>query len=198
MKIQVTTLKRFCYAGLLLTAAAVFVLTGASRLHDWVQIPPVEAQVTSFNPWTAIGASGVPDETAIPIFGFTNASAGYGPNASVARLEYRYNVVNVEHRVSAAGIPTETSPGWTIMEFGAQAPATSTATAYLYKVSRCTGQQSLICWVQHTNQAAPGTCKLCQFGNTTFDFGNNLYYVRVLLSRNTPSELPMAHTLRIY
>jgi hypothetical protein len=202
MKIQATTFKRFCFTGLALTAAAALVFTGASRLHDWVQISPVAAQVTTVNPWTAIGASGVADETdfaPIPLFAFTNASAGYGANASLAQLEFRYNVVNVEHRVSATGgLPTETSPAWTILEFGAQAPATSTASAFLYKVSRCTGQQTLICSVRQTNQPAPGTCKMCQFANTTFDFANNLYYVRVLLTRDASTEQPMANTLRIY
>jgi hypothetical protein len=84
------------------------------------------------------------------------------------------------------------------MEFGAQAPFTSVAHAFLYKVSRCTGQQVLVCQARHTNQPAPGICQFCQFPNNTFDFGNFLYYVRVVLDRNTPSELPMAHTLRIY
>ena len=77
MKIQATTFKRFCFTGLLLTTAAALVFTGASRLHDWVQISPVAAQVTTVNPWTAIGASGVADETdfaPMPLFAFTNAS----------------------------------------------------------------------------------------------------------------------------
>jgi hypothetical protein len=84
------------------------------------------------------------------------------------------------------------------MEFGAQAPATSLAQAYLYRVNRCTGAQTLVCYVQHTNQPAPGNCRVCQFPNNTFDFMSYLYYVRVVLDRNTPNELPMAHTLRIY
>jgi hypothetical protein len=84
------------------------------------------------------------------------------------------------------------------MEFGAQAPTTSTASAFLYRVSKCTGQQTLICSVRHTNQPAPGTCKVCQFANTTFDFANYLYYVRVLLTRDNAAYQPMAHTLRIY
>jgi hypothetical protein len=170
-----------------------------SKLHEWIEPASVEAQGTPVAPWTAIGASAAVDESSLFRFAFTNASAGYGANASVAPLEFRYNITNVEHTVSPnGGIPTLTSPGWTTLEFGAQAPATSIATAYFYRVNRCTGQQTLICLIQHTNTPAPGMCRVCQFPNTTVDFGNYLYYIRVVLDRNTASELPMAHTLRLY
>jgi hypothetical protein len=139
------------------------------------------------------------DESSIPFFGFTNASALYGPNGSLAPLEFRYNVVNTQHYVnSSGGIPTVTQPGWTTLEFGAQAPNTSTADAYLYRVNRCTGQQQLVCWVRHANTPPPGNCRVCQFPNTTFNFTSFLYYVRVVLDRNTAAEQPAAHTLRIY
>jgi hypothetical protein len=196
-----TTFRRKLFlAGLTLSVAGVLAFAIGSNLKECVDLTPVAAQVAAPpSPWTAVGASGTVDESSIPFFGFTNASAGYGPNASVAPLEYRYNVVNVHHFVSAAGaIPSVTMPGWTTLEFGAQAPATSIAQAYLYRVNRCTGQQALICWVGHANQPAPGNCRTCQFPNATFNFTSYLYYVRVILDRNTPNELPMAHTLRIY
>jgi hypothetical protein len=139
------------------------------------------------------------DETAIPYFGFTNASAGYKPVNWINPLEFRYNVVNVQHYLSSTGgIPTVTMPGWTTMEFGAQAPATSTAEAFLYRVNRCTGQQVLICQIRHSDTPAPGICRTCQFPNTTFNFTSYLYYVRVVVDRNNVNENPMAHTLRIY
>jgi hypothetical protein len=170
--------------------AAVYEFAGPVPVSAQVGLPP--------GPWTAVGASGTVDETSIPIFGFTNASAMYGPNASLAPLEFRYNITNVPHPISATGgIPTLTQPGWTTLEFGAQAPGTSIADAYLYRVNRCTGQQVLICYVHHNNTPVPGTCRQCQFANTTFDFANYLYYVRVVLDRNTAAEQPAAHTLRI-
>jgi hypothetical protein len=171
----------------------------ANITENWLQPVSVQAQTAPAMPaWTAVGASGTVDESSIPIFGFTDASAGYGANASVAALEFRYNVVNTHHFVSAAGaLPSIAMPGWTVMEFGAQAPFTSIAQALLYKVNKCNGKQQLICQVRHTNQPE-GMCRFCQFPNNTFDFGNFLYYVRVVLDRNTPGEVPMAHTLRIY
>jgi hypothetical protein len=193
---------KLCFAGLVTAAAGITTLGIATVLGDLGGITPASAQVIPGippAPWTAIGASGSVDESSIPFFGFTDASAGYGPNASTAPLEFRYNVVNTQHFVSAAGgIPTVTQPGWTILEFGAQAPFTSTATALLYRVNRCTGQQTLICQVRHSNQPAPGICRTCQFPNNAFNFTSYLYYVRVIVDRNTPNELPMAHTLRIY
>jgi hypothetical protein len=171
----------------------------ANITQDWLQPVSVQAQAAPLAAWTAIGASGTVDESSIPFFGFTNASAGYAAgNPSVAPLEFRYNVVNTHHFVSAAGaLPSIPIPGWTQMEFGAQAPLTSLAQATLWRVRRCTGEQQLICVITHT-QSPTGTCRFCQFPPTTFDFGNYLYYVRVLLDRNTPGEIPIAHTLRIF
>jgi len=200
-----TSALKFCKV-ILVTAGLSVVIGGvAVRVHEWAKVEPVAAQVIApiplVAPWTAIGASGSVDETSIPFFGFTNASAGYKPSQSVAPLEFRYNVVNVHHFVNAAGgVPSVTMPGWTQMEFGAQAPATSSAEAILYRVNRCTGQQEPICRIYHSNQPAPGACKLCAtpFANNTFNFTSYLYYVRVLLDRNTYGETPMVHTLRIY
>jgi hypothetical protein len=198
------TYKKLSLTMFTITALGLLAWPVGKTLHGWIATQTVAAQVLApavpVAPWTAIGAGGTVDELSIPFFGFHNASAGYAVGTpSTNRLEFRYNVVNVQHYVSAAGaIPNITMPGWTTLEFGAQAPATSSATAYLYRVNRCTGQQTLVCWVTHTNQPAPGNCRICQFPNTTFNFASNLYYVRVLLSRNTPGEAPMAHTLRIY
>jgi hypothetical protein len=191
-----------CLAGLTITALGL--MAWGIVTSDLISLTPVAAQtlvapVIPIAPWTAIGASGTVDESSIPIFGFHNASAGYGLNAAVAPLEFRYNVVNTHHFINSAGaIPTVTQPGWTTLEFGAQAPFTSSAEAFLYRVNRCTGTQVLICQVRHYNQPAPGTCKTCTFPNTTFNFSNYLYYVRVVVDRNTPNEIPLAHTLRIY
>ena len=203
MKRSDNLLRRFCRTGITTTTLAVVAWGFATVVPGWLDLTPVAAQVIAplplVAPWTAIGASGTVDETSIPFFGFTNASAGFKPTGSVAPLEFRYNVVNTHHFLSSTGgIPTVNMPGWTTLEFGAQAPATSTAEAYLYRVNRCTGQQVLICQVRHSDQPAPGICKTCQFTNTTFNFLSYLYYVRVVLDRNTPAEGPMAHTLRIY
>ena len=195
--------RRLCQTGITTIALGLMAWGLTTVVPEWVDLTPVAAQVIAplpqVAPWTAIGASGTVDETSIPFFGFTNASAGFKAIASIAPLEFRYNVVNTQHFLNSTGaIPTVNMPGWTTLEFGAQAPATSNAEAYLYRVNRCTGQQVLICQVRHSNQPAPGICKTCQFTNNTFNFLSYLYYVRVVLDRNTPGENPMAHTLRIY
>jgi hypothetical protein len=193
-----TSWRKLCVAGLTIGVLGLAAWGVGDTLRGWVEVTPVAAQAFPPAPWTAVGSSGSVDETSIPFFGFTNASAGYKPINSLVPLEFRYNVVNVQHYLSAGGgIPTVTMPGWTTLEFGAQAPANSVAEAYLYRVNRCTGQQVLICQVRHTVQATP-ICKTCQFPNTTFNFTSYLYYVRVQLSRSNVNENPMAHTLRIY
>ena len=194
---------RFIRAGVSAGILIVVAWGLASVTHDVFVPAKLNAQAVLIPPppvaWTAVGASGSVDESSIQTFGFTGASAGYGANASIAPQEFRYNVVNTHHRVSSAGAtPNVAQPGWTQLEFGAQAPFTSTADAYLYRVNKCTGQQQVVCWVRHQGTPVPGACKKCEFAASTFDFSQNLYYVRVVTDRNTPGELPMAHTLRIY
>jgi hypothetical protein len=66
--------------------------------------------------------------------------------------------------------------------------------------------QTAVCTVRITNAdvvagaAVPaGICKKCEIPSAmAVDFANYLYYVRVLLDRNTAAESPKAHTLRIY
>lgn len=199
------SLKKICKV---ITATAVLGLGGwvvGGRIHEWAKLEPVAAQIVPgfpVAPWTAVGSSGSVDELSIPYFGFTGPSAGYRATPiSVQPLEFRYNVVNVHHAVNAAGgVPTVTIPGWTQMEFGAQTPGTSFAEATLYRVNRCTGQEAPICRIYHSNTPAPGACRVCPqpFPNTAVNFSGYLYYVRVVLDRNTSLENPMVHTLRIY
>ena len=166
--------------------------------QTWLPAARLMAQTERLAPWTAIGASGTIDDSGISLFAFVNASAGYRATAATSPLEFRYNVDNVQHGVSTAGFPSITSPGWTNLELGAQAPGTSTVAAYLYRVSRGTGTQVLICVVLHSNQPPPGTDKVCKFSNTTFNFATYLYYVRVIVDRSVSSDSPLVHTLRIY
>lgn len=172
--------------------ALVAVFTFANRLY--LDDPlPVHAQAPILVPWTAVGATGAVDEGSLSRFAFTNASAGYlSTTASVDLLEFRFNVTNTfDNNASPA------APGWTTLELGAQAPATSVVAATLYKVNPCTGAQAVVCSTRVTNSSA-GTCKACTFAAGTINFATTLYYVRVTVDRNTPSELPLLHTLRIF
>jgi len=110
----------------------------------------------------------------------------------VSPLEFRYNVTNTYDNNA-----NPNAPGWTTLELGAQAPAASSVAAYLYRVNPCTGAQTLLCATKVTGVAS-GTCNKCSFAAGSVDFTNSLYYVRAVISRTTPNELPLLHTLRVY
>jgi len=85
MRLITTSWKALGLTGLAVAATGLLALGVGSNLKEWADLTPVAAQVAA--PWTAVGASGSVDESSIPIFGFTNASAGYGLNASTAPLD---------------------------------------------------------------------------------------------------------------
>lgn len=184
------------HAGKLVPATIMLALITAVMISrpagEWLEPRLVSAQVAPAT-WTAVGASGTVDESSIASFGFTNASAGYSASTtSVSPLEFRYNVTNTYDNAANPNIP-----GWTRLELGATAPATSLVTASLYRVARCTGARKLICQVRVTNSSA-GVCRVCTFANTAVNFTTDLYYVDATVDRGTVSEVPQLHTLRIF
>jgi hypothetical protein len=172
--------------------ATVAVFTMANRIAlDGGEA--VHAQAVAPSPWTAAGSTGVVDESSVGRYSFTNASAGFlGGIASINPLELRYNVTNTYDNNS-----NPAAPGWTTLELGAQAPGGSVVGAFLYKVNLCTGAQTLLCSTR-VNQAAAGTCTKCSFAAGSIDFNKAVYYVRATISRTTPNEIPILHTLRVY
>jgi len=168
-------------------------LVGFTALLLIGQTPPV--------PWTAVASTGAVDESALSNFAFTDACVEYRPAltapAVTGPIEVHYNVVNTFDNRNPP-----TVPGWTTFELGSAAPAGSAVEAILFKVERCTGKQTEVCRVKNTSAAgipAPGSiCKTCQFAAASLDFANNLYYVKVTLTRTTPTALPRACTLRVF
>ena len=161
---------------------------------DWVTPTAVSAQAAVLGPWTAIGASGTVDESSICCFGFTGPSAGYAAaSTSINPLEFRYNVTNTFDN-SPLG---PNIPGWTTLELGGVAPGGSSINAILYRVSRCTGQQAIICRTRIA-QSTTGVCKTCTFANTAINFTTDLYYVDVQVARVATAEVPLVHNLRIF
>lgn len=189
---------KYLSATVALAAFGLGVSQIAQNMYDWIEPQTAAAQVIVpipfYRPWTAVGSTGAVDESSLPYFAFTNASAGYKLSPWVNQLEFRYNVTNTFDNNA-----NPNRPGWTTLELGAQAPGTSTVEATLYRVNRCTGQQTALCPVR-VAQAYTGTCKTCTVPTALgpVDFGTYLYYVRVALDRNSPGEQPWVHTLRVY
>jgi hypothetical protein len=179
-------------AGLALLTLAMLPFTPLAK--NWVAPDVAHAQVV-LGRWTAIGASGTVDESALTIFGFTGPSAGYNSTStSTNAIELRYNVTNTYDNASVGA----NIPGWTTLEVGGVGPATSYVQATLYRVVRCTGAQTIICQTPRITGSDQAGCKTCTFVNTAVNFTNDLYSVRVIVDRATPSEQPRVHTLRIF
>lgn len=142
--------------------------------------------------WTAVGSSGVVDETSFP-HAFTQTRLGFNPNAgsSAGRIIARYNVTNT------FGGGFDDTPPWTTLEVGAVRTSLDTVTARLFRVNPCTGVQTLICTAVNSSAGSTGTCASCTFPSNSFNFATNLYYVEVTIDRITGTGSPELTTLRI-
>jgi hypothetical protein len=140
--------------------------------------------------WTAVASTGVVDESAVGIYSFGSTNLTYlGGSASVAPIVARYDVTNTW--------AASDTPPWTVLEMGYfDSSPSSQVQADLYQVDRCTGAQKLLCSVISTDSTV-STCGHCTLG-APVNFGTNLYYVQVTLSRTVPSVVPQALTLRIF
>jgi hypothetical protein len=164
---------------LITLAVAVVVLAGL----------PLAAQTGT---WTAVASTGTVDESAFGIYAFGSTNLGYlGGSASVNPIVARYNVTN-----TYGGGLTDTPP-WSILELGYfdNSPV-GAVRADLFRVDPCTGKQTLLCTVTSTDNPQ-ATCDRCGF-TAGVNFGTNLYYVQVTLTRTTPNAMPQAFTLRIF
>lgn len=155
--------------------------------------PSVSAQPI----WTAVANTGAMDETAAGIFAFITDGPGspagltFRPGStSLGPVIARYNVTNPDE-VNLV-LP------WTQLELGfTDTGATMLVTATLMRVNACNGVAVPICTVASFDSAA-ATCNRCNFAAGSVNFGANLYYVEVRLTRTVAAANPIAHTLRIF
>jgi len=142
---------------------------------------PLAAQTGA---WTAVGSTGVVDESAAAIYAFGSTNLTYlGSSTSTNAIVARYNVTNTWGMSD--------TPPWTVLEMGYtdNNPSVSVR-ADLFKVDPCTGAQSLICTVTSLDSTT-STCARCPgFAANTFNFGTNAYYVQVTLTRTAITVTP--------
>jgi hypothetical protein len=145
--------------------------------------------------WTAVGSTGTVDPTQVAKFGvFSGTRLGFNPaigsNADI--LTVRFNVTN-----TWGGGSTDTPP-WTTLEVGALNTSLDPVAATLYQVNRCTGARTAICTARNDIAGSAGACVSCTFpSGTVINFGANLYYVEVTITRSTGTGTPQLSTLRI-
>lgn len=143
-------------------------------------------------PWTAVGSTAVMDETSLGSFAFTGSFLTFLAGSPASTIRGRFNVTNTYDNNANPNVP-----GWTTLELGSFAPATTVVTAKLVQVDNCTGVIVTLC--QTSNQALGNVCTTCSFAPTPVDFTNNLYYVEVDVTRPAGSNaLPRLNNVRIF
>jgi hypothetical protein len=150
---------------------------------------PLAAQTGT---WTAVGSTGVIDESSTGAYAFGTTNLTYNGSTLLTPIIARYNVTNT------FGGGFSDTPGWQNFEMGYfDASALVSLRAELYQVDPCNGKQTLLCTVGSVD-ATVSTCGICQF-HPVINFGTNLYYVQVTLTRQSLSvPAPQLFTLRLY
>jgi len=146
--------------------------------------------------WTAVGSTGAVDPQQVGLFGVIGGTRlGFNPagGSNAGILTVRFNVTNTY------GGGLRDAPPWTTLELGAlNATGIDPVTATLYKVNPCTGARSAVCTVTNTTGSTSGACATCSFAAGTINFGANLYYVEVSITRSSGTGNPQLSTLRIF
>jgi hypothetical protein len=143
--------------------------------------------------WTAVGSTGAIDPASVGISAvFGGTRLGFSSQTGNT-IVTRFNVTN-----TYGGAFNDITP-WTTLELGAvNASGVDPVTATLYKVNPCTGARSAVCTVTNTTGSTSGACATCSFAAGTINFGANLYYVEVSITRSTGTGNPQLSTLRIF
>ncbi len=142
--------------------------------------------------WSAVGSSGDIDEASLGIFAVNLASLQHQAGA-VGSVVARYNVTN-----TFGGGITDLPP-WDTLEMTYLDPgATSSVSATLFQVNRCTGAISFVCGVSSTDSTAP-SCVSCNFpAAAAINFAQSLYFVEVRVTRTANNVFPQLIGLRIF
>jgi hypothetical protein len=152
---------------------------------------PVASFAQGYGVWTSVGSSGATiDESDLRLYAVDGENLFFAPN-KVGTINARYNVVNTSNPFGTQ------MPEWTILELGyTDASTLGSVTAYLWKVTPCTGERVLLCRVTSLDNGTG--CNYCQFDRYSFNFLTNVYYVGVEVRRSSPNANPILQTLRIY
>lgn len=150
---------------------------------------PLAAQTGT---WTAVGSTGVVDESATGLYAFGSTNLTF-LGAATGTIVARYNVTNTW------GGSSLDAPPWSVFQMGyIDTNAAVSVRADLFKVDPCTGAQSLLCTINSVDASAP-TCLACTFAPGTINFAANPYYVQVTLTRAaSTAPAPSLLSLRIF
>jgi hypothetical protein len=170
------TTKVLLYSILVASAAALLVAgTRADNVPAAEPAPAAPARQI-IRPWTGVGSTAIIDESSLGAFAFSGPSLGFLAGSPANSISARFNVTNTFDNNA-----NPNAPGWTVLELGSFAPATTNVSAVLIEVDRCTGAQIVLCSTANNGLGGP-LCTSCNFG-IPVDFTSNLYYIEVRLTR---------------
>lgn len=143
--------------------------------------------------WSAAGSTGVVDHTtaSFALYQFTGAyfAATVG---SVTTVEARYPVTNT------MGSATDISPAWATLQMAVHDQyASSSITATLYEVDKCSSTETQLCQVTSSDTDQDVHCDSCSFTGP-LDFANNTYYIHVSINQTSASDNPQLYELAVY
>ncbi|HEX4963610.1 MAG TPA: hypothetical protein VF173_22470 [Thermoanaerobaculia bacterium] len=140
--------------------------------------------------WTATGSTGTIDPAVISIATIGTSSVGFSSSSSsTTPITVRYNVT----------LDDTTAPTWTTLEILANnANVTNGVIATLYSVNRSNGTVTLIASVGSAASASTQAFTGAIGTSTTFDFTNNYYVVKAILSRASSTAFPTLQGVRLY
>ncbi|HEX9985221.1 MAG TPA: hypothetical protein VGF69_18330 [Thermoanaerobaculia bacterium] len=140
--------------------------------------------------WSAVGSTGVIDETSTPLYEFNGPSLNLRP-AQVGVAVARYQVNNT------FGSGFTKMPPWTtmLMAYNDNGPG-AFVRARLFRVNICTRVPELICEIRSQDNT---NCDKCQIDPARpIDFNSYVYYIEADLTKNTPQDFPALHHLAIF
>lgn len=181
----------------LMLAAVLLSPLGSKRLNaahtaaaNTAATAPVPFQAVN-SPWTAVGSTGVIDETSANAHAFGGADIGFRGGSPSTLLVARYNVTN-----TFDNNPDPNLPGWTTLEMGSNAPINTMIEARLFRIKSCDTTPQLLCIARNRSNDFP--CARCTVPSP-IDFTSDLYYVEVVLDRAAaPGSFPRMYTLRLF
>lgn len=151
---------------------------------------PVPFQALT-SPWTAVGSTGVIDETSANAHAFGSADISFRAGSPSTLLVARYNVTN-----TFDNNPDPNLPGWTTLEMGSNAPINTMIEARLFRIKSCDPTPELLCIARNRSNDFP--CARCSVP-VPIDFTSDLYYVEVVLDRTAAAgSFPRMYTLRLF
>jgi len=161
------TATRFMILAVLLTA-----LPAAAQMH-----------------WNQVGSTGILDETSVP-HQFTQMTLEHAATAT-GTIVARYPVTNVW------GSSNSFMPPWSTLEMAhIDNSPSAVVSARLVEVDRCTNIETTVCSVSSVDGPTATTCRRCSWV-PPLDFGNNVYYVEVRVSRSVTNVTASLQHLNI-